>query len=122
MTVSTVFPVANYSGQQTCTPVTISDVATQLGFALDRSSGTLWSQAGMTATCLVQISLDGGTTWTDYFSVVAHARDTNNSKDVGVNKTSGQPSTLPDGAGRQVRVTLTVSIGLVHTSGTLTWQ
>jgi hypothetical protein len=122
MTDTVVFPTANYtsaSGPQTSANVSIADASTVLRFALDRSSGTIWSQSGTFVKAEVDVSLDGGGTWIPQFFFTAQARDLANPKDSAVNS-AFVSGALPPGTGRLARVVMTVSNGTMHSTGTLT--
>ena len=118
MTVTTVFPTANYSGLTTSASVTAPDVATTVQFSLDRSGSTLWSQSGTRAAWALDCSFDGGSTWpaANFQTGSTNAQDASSPNDpAGI--TQGP---IPAGTNRAVRVRLTVAPGLVHTSATVT--
>ena len=106
-------------GTQTVGPRTVSGTLSKASASLNMTNHT---NPAVVLTIMIQISVDGGTTWRDMG---------------GCERRGGPLGTYPDGSpatnlviqityppqsGRQIRASITITGGSIQTSGTFSWQ
>lgn len=110
---TTVLPLANYqAGTRVIGPVALGDALTRLHIEVQRCTSaapTIWPDANARLATRLEISLDGGTTWSDWIV-------TEDFGGISVSPKTGLEvplltidGTLPEGTGRLLRATIDLS-------------
>lgn len=123
MTTTTVLPVNTYlAGPHNVGPIVLADSVTSIGIAVQRCTNadlTIWPNLTDTITFDIQVSMNGGVTWEQWFNG-SNSGGINVSPKTGLQvPTTNVQGSIPPGTGRQMKATITLSAD-IKTGATVT--